>query len=183
MVDAEVEAAKAQTNLDELRIRTRVLEQLITEEAGTLAAAPVAQEVPVQDVPTVVPPKPEAAVSEPTGSAGPLAALRITEAIRLVLNQSDRPLGPSEVMDRLTAGGLPQEDTAAVRGALAWLKKKGTAATRGRSNWVMIDSPADLAVRSGQLGPEFAADADDSTDPGAQEASDINRLADVGVQS
>jgi len=61
-----------------------------------------------------------------------------TAAVKRVLEEATKPLGPAEIVATLDSVGLPQEASESVRGALAYLKRKGEAIFVGRSQWVLV---------------------------------------------
>jgi hypothetical protein len=81
-----------------------------------------------------------------------------TEAVERVLSEADQPLGPTEIMERLEAVGLPQRDTEAVRGALAWMKRKGSAKALARSRWVLVGGRVDQRLSQEAPSPEEPGD-------------------------
>jgi hypothetical protein len=62
-----------------------------------------------------------------------------TDAVKRVLAEATKPLSPSEIVVTLKSVGLPQGDSESVRGALAYLKRKGKANFISRSQWILID--------------------------------------------
>jgi hypothetical protein len=162
-VKAKVDSAEAV--LADLHNRQRVLEQMLVEEMGSAPARVL--DTPRDDTPGT------ADVTLPSG--GRMHFLTADEAwkvigktgaVKRVLSEADRPLGPTDIVDRLKSVGLPQKDTEAVRGALAWLKKKGVAKALGRSQWVLVEGSVDRRLR--QEAPRTSS----SEDSVAPESSD-----------
>ncbi len=147
--------AETEARLSDLRVEERGL-MLTARRLG----------VPLDDVP---PPLGNASVEEATvtsrSAVGPMfsgsgalapglgtGATRMTDLVEEVLRRAERPLSPKDIAERLTALGHPQENTEAVRGALAYLKRRKPPRARdiARSKWVLPGGSHDLDLVAGQ---------------------------------
>ncbi len=160
VVETKVNATEAA--LAELHNRQRVLEQMLAEEIGNVPAnVPATPRGDRSETATVTFPPSEPSVHPSTPEQRRTLGRRVlgkTELVERVLSEADRPLGPTEIMARLEAVGLPQRDTEAVRGALAWLKRKGSAKTLARSQWVLVGGRVDQRLSQEAPSPEEPGD-------------------------
>jgi hypothetical protein len=150
-VKAKVNATEA--ILADLHNRQSVLEQMLAEEIGD---APPIDTINMYQFGDSI--SGDKVVVHHPSAPEQWKLLGKTEAVERVLSEADQPLGPTEIMERLEAVGLPQRDTEAVRGALAWLKRKGTAKTLARSQWVLAGGRVDQRLSQEPPSPEEPGD-------------------------
>ena len=135
LADVEREEAQLQARLEEVRLERRGLELALRRQQGGDASPPLAGlPPPDEEVSLPLPDAPQ--------PAGDWARLNQTEAVAKVLAEATTPLSAREVADRLAAVGMPQDNTDAVRGGLAYLKRKGRATFHSRGQWVLVDETA-----------------------------------------
>jgi len=82
-----------------------------------------------------------------------------TAAVKRVLEEATKPLGPAEIVATLDSVGLQQEDSESVRGALAYMKRKGEAIFVGRSQWVLVDGAVHQRLQREEAGNPTDTDA------------------------
>jgi hypothetical protein len=145
LADVNSRAAKIEAELNDLRVEQRGLElslARLTAEAAENDDRRDAQHAQVSD-PTAFPKQmPRFLPQEEEWRM-----LGKTAAVKRVLAEATEPLGPADVMAVLESVGLPQEDSEPVRGALAYLKRKGEATWIGRSQWVLVGGAVHQRLR------------------------------------
>lgn len=123
--------AKKEAELAELRVEQRGLELAYSRlNAGDDWS--VAESRPVNSESAALPRTSPVSLEE-------WQKLGKTERVERILERATKPLGPAEIVDILNSVGLPQKDSETVRGALAYLKRRGKATFLNRSQWVLVD--------------------------------------------
>lgn len=174
LAEVTAQATEAEARLTDLRAEQRGLElslARLTSEAtqgNTFAADKVETETPSF---------PSQRGSDFPAHAETWQQLGKTNAVKRVLEQATKPLAPADIVDVLGSVGLPQRDSESVRGALAYLKRKGKAIPIGRSQWVLINgavyqrlqgerpegAPAQTGTPSAPVHPEMKGGAASGT--------------------
>lgn len=157
LADVNSRATKIEAELNDLLVERRGLELSLARLTAEAAAEDDGKRDP-QDVQISDPAAPPDQMPRFLSHEEEWHLLGKTAAVKRVLAEAAEPLGPSDVMAVLESVGLPQEDSEVVRGALAYLKRKGEATSVGRSQWVLIGGAVHQRLQ--QEGDLTSQDAD-----------------------
>jgi hypothetical protein len=166
-IRAEVDATEAA--LEDLRTQQRVLEQLLARESESGPTR--ALDTPRDGTTDHIIPTDES-VPVLTDEEQQWQGLTITKAVTRVLDEASYPMSPAQIVAYLNSVGLTQKDSESVRGALAWLKRKGIAKALGYAQWALAGGSVDQRPR--QEAPTTSSSEDSDTDAVSRNGQDMH---------